>query len=107
MAEHKGSGQKKSQEQETPREFPQLPPNYSNMDHSFSLQAIMEMQKTLGGLSGKIDSLDATIKELGKDVSRHGKWIYAATIIAALLFACVGFIAKVAWDVAKVKLGLQ
>lgn len=104
MVDQKSPSQRKGQGQEVPTEFAQVPP-YPSMDHSFTLQAVMEMQKTLGILSGKIDSVDSTVKEIGRDVSRHGKWIFAATAVALLLFTIVGFMAKVAWDIAKVKLG--
>jgi hypothetical protein len=50
----------------TPKEFPITTPTTSMADHSFTLQAVMEMQKCLGSLESKID-------RAVNDISSHGK----------------------------------
>lgn len=81
-------------------------PNYtSHHDHSFTLQAIMEMQKTLGGLCEKIDSLNTRINNFEKrlesvesTVSSMSHKQYAAGIILLMAIAIGGFIIDKAWD---------
>jgi hypothetical protein len=34
------------------------PPRHAQAGHDFTLQAVMEMQKTLGDLSGKVERLN-------------------------------------------------
>jgi hypothetical protein len=54
---------------EVPRDFPSVPPPTTPMlDHSFTLQAIMELQKSLAELSAKTDRLI-------KDVESHSSKI--------------------------------
>lgn len=75
-------------------------------DHNFTLQTIMEVQKTLGGLVKQIDGLDKNVNKLSDDVSKHGKWIFAANAVVLIALGILGFLAKILWDIAKVKLGV-
>jgi hypothetical protein len=67
----------------------------------------MDMQRTLGGLENKIEGLDRHVGDIAKEVTKHGKWIYAATAVALLLATGVGFLFKILWDIGKAKLGIS
>jgi hypothetical protein len=81
-------------------------PRSGQPGHDFTLQAVMEMQRTLGGLENKIDNVDRHLTAIAADVSKHGKWIYAATVVAVLTLGGFGFLAKVMWDIVKAKMGI-
>jgi hypothetical protein len=98
--------QRGEREQETtPTRFPETTPALTR-DDSFTLQAVMDMQKTLGGVAKQIDSLDARVSKMSDEVSKHGKWIFAANVVLLIALGLIGFFAKVLWDIAKVKFGL-
>lgn len=64
------------------------PPSTTPMlDYSFTLQAIMEMQKTLGGLSSDIRHLTDTVKEHDGKIDKLSHKVYAATAIVTVLWA--------------------
>lgn len=50
-----------------PTSFPEGPPSSMPWDHSFTLQAVMQMQKDLGVLGEKIDRMRVDIGELKND----------------------------------------
>ena len=45
----------------TPSSFPAVTPSFPQHGHDFTLQAVMEMQRTLGELRGKVDTMADTI----------------------------------------------
>ena len=97
---------KLAREQATnPTQFPETTPAYTR-DDSFTLQAIMDIKGTLGGLVKQIDSLEVSVEKMATDVSKHGKWIFAANAVLLISLGILGFLAKVLWDIAKVKLGI-
>ena len=57
------------------------PQSYPLSDHSFTLQAIMEMQKTLGELTQAVRSLTEESKKNGVALEDIGKKMYAAKIV--------------------------
>ncbi|GAB1393341.1 hypothetical protein MASR1M60_15040 [Rhodocyclaceae bacterium] len=84
------------------------PPSFSgHHDHSFTLQAIMELQKTVGQLSAEIKALAAASeKAAGKldkiedKVSGVTHKLYAAGVVITILLVVGGFIINKAWDMA-------
>lgn len=90
----------------SPNEVPVSQPPYTgHQDHSFTLQAIMEMNKTLGQLCEKTDSLktqinnfDTRLATVESTVSGISQKMYAAGIILIILLAIGGFIVNKAWD---------
>lgn len=50
-----------------PTSFPEGPPSSMPFDHSFTLQAVMQMQKDLGILGEKIDRMRFDLGELKDD----------------------------------------
>lgn len=68
------------------------------------LSTVLSIKSDLGGVCKQLDGLDAKIEKLGDEVSRHGKWIFAANIVLVILIGVVGFAAKAFWDVILVRL---
>jgi hypothetical protein len=75
--------------------------------HMLQIYVLMELKGTLGGLVKQIDNLDQNVGKLSTDVAKHGKWIFCANVILLLALGIIGFIASVAWDIAKSHLGVQ
>lgn len=81
------------------------PPFSGHQDHSFTLQTVMELNKTVGVLTASIDGLrrdvEAQTKSLGElrtDIVSIKMKIYAAGVLLTVLVACGGFIVNKAWD---------
>lgn len=81
------------------------PQHYVSSDHSFTLQTIMELQKSNGQLTTAIDSLKEVIEKQDKKlntiddtVTGVTKKIYAATVVLAILVCVGGFIVNKSWD---------
>lgn len=113
------SRQASGQNDSTPNTEASVPPGYGgNSDHSFTLQAIMEMQKSIGQLSaeiktlsiqqdkvsGKFDKLDdklsGKMEKIDDKLSVVTHKIYAAGVVMAILLVVGGFIINKAWDMA-------
>jgi hypothetical protein len=74
----------------TPKEFAvTTPPQTPMLDHSFTLQAVMEMQKTLGELGVKIDR---AIDDIKSQVAKVDEIRHQASFIKGGLAASVVFI---------------
>ncbi len=77
----------------------------SMVDHSFTLQAIMEVQKTLGNLDGKLgavadrlDKLENRVSSLDDKLSGVTHKLYAAGVVLAIALAVGGFLLNKSWD---------
>src|SRR2546427_117787 len=75
-----------------PEITPPATPQYTGSDYSFTLQAVMEMQKTLGGLTQAVTTLtnqlhsdDAKIDRIDSRIHRMEKIIYAASALVTVL----------------------
>ena len=75
------------------------------MDHSFTLQAIMELQKSVGQLTEAVNttrsSLDKQGEHLGKieeKISGITHKLYAAGVVLAIGLAVGGFLLNKSWD---------
>jgi outer membrane murein-binding lipoprotein Lpp len=89
----------------TPSGAPASTPSYGGHDHSFTLQAIMEMHKCVGNLQASTDNLTTSIQELSKRVDGMNEKLsgvthkmYAAGVVLAILVAIGGFIVSKSWD---------
>ena len=91
----------------TPDEYssPATPRNYVQTGHDFTLQTIMELQKSTGQLTTAVESLkesidkqDKKVTKLEETVSGVTHKIYAATAVLVILVAIGGFIVNKAWD---------
>jgi len=78
----------------TPPTFPETtPPAYPSSDYSFTLQAIMEMQKTLGQLTQAVTTLTEESKKHREKIDDMSHKIYAAKIslwIVGFVLTAVG-----------------
>jgi len=78
----------------TPSQFPNTtPPGYPSPTHDFTLQAVMEMQKTLGQLTQAVTTLTETAKENRTEIGTISKQVYAAKVvitIAGVILAGLG-----------------
>lgn len=81
------------------------PMNAGLADHSFTLQAIMDIQKSNGQLTEavsslrlSIDKLDSKLDRVEGTVSGVTHKIYAAGVVLAILVALGGFMVNKAWD---------
>lgn len=87
----------------TPQSFPEVtPPNYPSPDHSFTLQAIMEMQKSLGKLEQAVITLTEESKKNGEKIDDISHKIYGAKyfisgicIVITAVGVLVGYLLKV------------
>ena len=80
---------------ETTPEFPQTPPSrYQMTDYSFTLQAIMEMQKTVGGLTEAVGTLKKLTEKQGEKLDKISHRIYAAGVLITIAVPIVAFLAN-------------
>jgi len=92
--------------QQPPSRFPERAPDtHYATDHSFTLQAIMEMQKAIGGISAEIKALSAgqqkfetKLDKMEDSLSTMSKQLYAAGVVMLIALAVGGFIVDKAWD---------
>lgn len=88
-----------------PRLAETTPPSYYTNDHSFTLQAIMEMQKTLGGLTQAVNTLTEESKksrdkldEISHNVFAAKKVMWVVGTILSFLAGSAIFILNKIWD---------
>ena len=78
-----------------PQAAPAVAPNYGIQDHSFTLQAIMELQRSLGELNANVVALKSSIDGVKNKVDDLVSWKHkiiggvavAGAVIAILTFA--------------------
>jgi len=84
-----------SERTETPKEIPEITPQrYPMTDYSFTLQAIMEMQKTIGGLSEAVGTLKNLTEKQGEKLDKISHRIYAATVVITIALPILAFLAN-------------
>lgn len=84
------------------------PPHFSgHHDHSFTLQAIMELQKSVGQISAEVKALavasekiDGKLDKIEEKVSGVTHKLYAAGVVMTILLVIGGFLINKAWDMA-------
>ena len=89
----------------TPESTQAATPTTPQLDHSFTLQAVMELQKNVGELTSLVagqqkflDRLEQKLDTLERKVSRISHWVFAALLAASLLAAAGGYFLDKAWD---------
>lgn len=82
-----------------PQNFPETPPP-QQADYSFTLQAIMELQKSTGSLEQSIKSLTSTVESQGKILNRI---LYSIVFAAGGLFV-LGFFGRLLFSKLEVLL---
>lgn len=86
-----------SGEQSAPTSLPSSTPPQS-LDQSFTLPTIMTMQSQLGGIVKQLEHIEKKMDDVSSDVKKHGRWIYAANALLAVVLAIIGFLAPRVWD---------
>ena len=83
----------------TPQRLPDTTPQvYPGQNYDFTLQAVFEMQKTMGQLTQAIQTLTEEAKESKKTLSRISHIIYGATAVLVVLGTITGWVLSKAWD---------
>jgi hypothetical protein len=92
MAEPSGGGV-------TPTAIPETTPpqRYPMTDYSFTLQAVMELQKAVGGLTVRIDELIGKVDKQADRLNSISHQIYAAWAVLIVFGALGGFVISHLW----------
>jgi len=83
------------------------PPTYSHSEHSFNLQILIEMQKSIGQLGEAIrnidkkqDKHDQAFESLESAMQNVKTTMAIAAVVLTIVLAVGGFFANKAWDIA-------
>ena len=83
----------------TPSRMAETTPPTPTPDYSVHMmQSILEMQRTLGGLSHGLETLTDQVKDNDKKLDRIALVVYAASAIVAILGTIGGVVLRGAWD---------
>jgi hypothetical protein len=70
---------------ETPRQVGEsTPPQYSTTDYSFTLQAVMELQKSVGALTEAVNTLKAQVGKQADKLDKISHRVYAFGVVIAI-----------------------
>ena len=89
---------RREQDDGTPKDFPQTTPPPQPLDYSFTLQAVMELQKSTGQLKESIDQLRKAVEGHGDQLNTISHRLYAAAVVIAVLIALGAFFLDKMWD---------
>jgi hypothetical protein len=77
----------------TPSRFPETTPQvYPGSDYSFTLQAVLELQKSVGQLQEAVSTLKDQAKQHSDKLEKISLRIYAATAVLVVLGSIIGFL---------------
>jgi hypothetical protein len=83
-----------------PKAFAETAPTaYPGTDYSFTLQAVFEMQKTVGQLTQAIETLTHESRENTKKLSTVSHVIYAVGAVITVVGTILGLVLHGAWDI--------
>lgn len=89
---------KQASSDELPSSRPQVVPHtYASSDHSFTLQAVIEMQKTLGELTSNIQTLTKSVESNKSKVDDLVQWKNMILCGAIMIGAIVAVLACGIW----------
>lgn len=84
----------------TPEEFPSQAPIVPSGDYSYTLEIVMNMQQSLGGLVEAVKSLKEDSKEYRAELKELGKDLHAAKVLVRWLIAvAVGLGGVIGWAI--------
>jgi len=84
----------------TPEDFPAQAPPLPSGDYSYTLEIVMNMQHTLGGIGEAVKSLKEDSKEYRAELKELGKDLHAAkTLVRWLIAIAVGLGGIIGWAV--------
>lgn len=75
-----------------PTSFPETTPRFAQHGHDFTLQAIMEMQRSLGELSSDVKRLSVDMKSTSEKVDilrMRFAWVTGGAAVVGFIFAAV------------------
>lgn len=82
-----------------PDSTPMATPMYgSSHDHSFTLQAIMELQKSVSALTVSVESMKKSQDEVKMKVATFEKVLYAASVVLVIAVGGGGWLLSTAKD---------
>ena len=85
------------QKQTSPKTFPDTSPqSYPGSDYSFTLQGIIEMQRTMGRLEEAIKNLTEQSKTHADEIKDIGKKVYAAKVVFMVFGAILAALGSLA-----------
>jgi hypothetical protein len=89
---------REDQEDVVPDSMPETPrPRPAQPGHDFTLQAVMEMQRTLGGVTEKIDALSGKLEKVADKLSDVEMAVHAVKIGAIVAGAILTIVGGVLW----------
>lgn len=94
---NKDKPDRESTHESPPTELPQTPPPQP-VDWSWSLQMIMELQKTVGALSKSVETLAAQAEKHDRKLDQISHRIYAAAALLVVIGAVLAWIFNAASD---------
>ena len=81
------------EQQDQPRRFPDSPPPQAS-DHSFTLQTVMELQRSMGKVEQAVVQLTKVVETQGKTLNViQYTLVFTAGVVSAL-----GYVGKILWD---------
>lgn len=92
MPEKESGRGRGSRSPSTPADYPTNPLPLSGMDHSFLLQAIMEVQRSIGQLTQATTTLADDSKEHSKELKDIGKDLHAAKVVGTVIGVAGGIL---------------
>lgn len=85
----------------TPDSLAAAPPSPApHHDHSFTLQAIMDLQKTVTALTVSVEAMKQSVDDTRSKVSKFEKILYAASVVLLITLAGGGWILNTVKDFA-------
>jgi len=91
-----------------PQRFGVTTPPVPQTDYSvYTVQTVLEMQRTLGGVETAIKHLEERSKEHGDKLEQIGKDVHAAKIVGAFIVLAAGFLGWVIHEIVPLLASLK
>jgi len=98
-----------AQQHTVPDDVPASVPSFvGTPDHSFTLQAVMELQRSVGALTSSVNALIEHQKESTKKIDRMEDKLsgvthkmYAAGVVLVLVLSAAGWLLNASWGLLK------
>src|SRR2546425_492681 len=85
--------EKERRQDSVPGSLPEgTPSSYPGSDYSFTLQSVMEMQKSVGQLIQAVTTLTETSKKHDEKIDKISHRVYAASVVIAIFTAIGAFL---------------
>jgi hypothetical protein len=92
----KDKGKAKREIQTSPEDYPvSSPHSFPSGDYSYTLEAVMGMQATLGKLTEAIDTLKGSIKAQGEKLDSVARDVHTAKVVMWVVIGIISFLGTV------------